>query len=1088
MSRNKLFHLLSASTLIVLALSTLFTVPALADSGSTPPTAPSSGGRSSNKGSPSNPLSQVPAGTKVVVLDSSGNKLALGSQAALNIVTSGDPVWCPLTVATPNNSGLSGCSLPQTTLANLIADIGTPGYEPTHANSAIWISQGCDNSCASGAAILINGGSSTFSPYASYSLTIKGGWNGTYGSGSAITGTSYVTAPLEIVNWHNAVTISHLEVEDTSSGHGLYVVTSGNISLMYFNAYNNYADGAYLSSNGAVTLSNSQFNYNNQHSGVYGLEVYAGGAITLSRVESDYNYYAGGANLDNCFWSGSICSNSAHSPITVTSSDFSGNTSWSDQGLNADSNGAISLTNVTANNNTGTISGAVLNNCNYNGVQCFTNGQTVTLSSANTFDWNGGEGLSVSSGGAITSGPLDANDNTSYGSSLDNNHSTSVLPVTLTGTSSFSDNGGYGLAVSSRGAITVNNLTADFNSAGSGVDLTNDYNTATSSPISVTGINWFNSDHLDGLFVNSYGAITLNNINASNDGLATAFEGLYAQNIGVTIPKSITLNGVNTLNRNGGYGAVIESDGSITLNNVTADCNGFSGGDCKTGGTGSSGIYTDNSYLGSTRPQAVNLLGTNEISFNDADNLDVESYGTVTINNLTANDSVTGYGANLYDLSVPTGAVHLTGLNTFDGNHSWGLYAESTSTISISNLNANVDGNSSSDYGAYLASVGSVTLSGANNFDNNKGTGLYASTPASITISNLTADTNGGSSTNYGAILDSAGNVSLTGTNTFDLNYGYGLYVSTAGAISASNLNAIGSVLNSHNTGVELVSAKTINLTGSNVFNSYSGYGLEVTASGNVTASNVTADFNGYGGNDGASFSSAGSVTLTGTNTFNGDENLGLNIIAGGTIMTSNVTANGTVAGPGAVFNNVNGPHHHNAITMTGTNTFNYNAGDGLDLKSDGAITTNNITASYNTDYGGGEGASFDNCDYSSGSCHGTGNISMTGTNVFLDNATLSLNDGLDLYTNGNVSVTHITADNNDQNGMLVQNHGGTVTVSCGSFMGNGWSSLIGYAIDEDTTYAVPSHTYLNGVDAAGNSYSLLSGVDNVVYGTCTLP
>ncbi|HUI89295.1 MAG TPA: hypothetical protein VLX61_11300, partial [Anaerolineales bacterium] len=94
MLKNRLFSILSISTLIVFALSVVFSVPAMADSGTTPPpTAPSSGGgRTSNKGSP---LSQVPSGTKVVVVDASGDKLPLGSQAAQEIVNSGDPIWCP---------------------------------------------------------------------------------------------------------------------------------------------------------------------------------------------------------------------------------------------------------------------------------------------------------------------------------------------------------------------------------------------------------------------------------------------------------------------------------------------------------------------------------------------------------------------------------------------------------------------------------------------------------------------------------------------------------------------------------------------------------------------------------------------------------------------------------------------------------------------------------------------------------------------------------------------------------------------------------------------------------------------------------
>ncbi|MGA7192278.1 MAG: hypothetical protein WBW94_01515, partial [Anaerolineales bacterium] len=481
MSKNKLFSILSASTLIVFVLSAILTVPALADSGTTPPTTPSSGGgRSSNKGS-SNSLSQVPSGTKVVVLDSSGNKVALGSQAAADIISSGDPIWCPSTVSAPNNSGLSGCTLPANTLALLISDIGTAGYNPTHTNSTIWISDAAPDG-SSGAAIILNG-FTQFSAWAPYSLTIKGGWNGTYGS-SGITGVSTLSVPLEITHWGNAVTVSNLTVENTnvgdySTGDGLEVQTSGNISLSNFTAYHDSAYGAYLDNTngtGTVTITNSELIYNNQLHNYWGLEVLSHGAITLTNDTVDDNYEAGGAYLDNCLWNNTlhVCNNSTAAPVTITSSTISYNNAAAGyQGLQVDSTGVITLNSVTASGNGYSSSGygAYLDNCNAFLSTCTTNGKAITLTGANIFDGNQGYGLDAQSGGAITSGGLEANDNYSYGAQLDNSGASSAMAVTLTGTSSFSGNThGDGLDIESTGAITVNNVSADDN-GGTGGDL-----------------------------------------------------------------------------------------------------------------------------------------------------------------------------------------------------------------------------------------------------------------------------------------------------------------------------------------------------------------------------------------------------------------------------------------------------------------------------------------------------------------------------------------------------------------------------------------------------------------------------------------
>src|ERR1700690_668851 len=127
------------SVLLVIALSAIATAPVLADSGTTPPPPSTTGSaRTTSRSSSSNSLSRIPSGTKVVVLDTQGNKVPLGSEAAQDIVNSGDPIWCPSSVASPIPS-ISGCSpiTDNTNLYTLTYDVenhvGT--WTPTNTNS-----------------------------------------------------------------------------------------------------------------------------------------------------------------------------------------------------------------------------------------------------------------------------------------------------------------------------------------------------------------------------------------------------------------------------------------------------------------------------------------------------------------------------------------------------------------------------------------------------------------------------------------------------------------------------------------------------------------------------------------------------------------------------------------------------------------------------------------------------------------------------------------------------------------------------------------------------------------------------------------
>ena len=522
----------------------------------------------------------------------------------------------------------------------------------------------------------------------------------------------------------------------------------------------------------------------------------------------------------------------------------------------------------------------------------------------------------------------------------------------------------------------------------------------------------------------------------------------------------------------------------------------------------------ENDYLPSPslHPQAVTLLGTNNISENNADNLDVKTYGAIKINNLTANDSAIGDGANLYYYHSaafdPTGAVTLTGTNSFSYNKNDGLNIDSNGAVSLSNITGTYNSIGSGVYieNDYLglSKPQNVTLLGTNVFNNNGTDGLDAVSYGAIILNNITANTNmdNGVDLYYsnGISQDVTGAVTLTGTNTFNDDVGIGLVVDSKGAINASNLNAVGDINTSESDGVDLTTNGAVTLTGTNTFDDYGGTGLNVNAQGNITASNLTAVDDGelgiFGGAILDNAGGAGNISLSGNNTFNDNYGIGIDISSNGTITTNNLTADASLSLNGS------GVSIHEdgskSVTLNGVNSFLDNTIDGLAILSDGAITVSNITANGN----GAFGAQLDTCDANGSGCTFTNAqpITATGTNVFLDNGAVEYNfipvgsgTGLEINSDGAVSVSHITADDNYNDGMFV-NAPGKVTVTCGSFMLNGRASGTkqdgGYGVGWETGNSVVSINLIS-TDSAGNyngSYLNDGGSTSATYSSVTCP
>jgi hypothetical protein len=330
--------------------------------------------------------------------------------------------------------------------------------------------------------------------------------------------------------------------------------------------------------------------------------------------------------------------------------------------------------------------------------------------------------------------------------------------------------------VLSVGPITINNLTASYNDD-KGANLSNTLGDL--KDVKLTGTNFFVENDLTGLDVHSKGAISLNSVTANGNGqdmIGGQGFGVYLENQFASIAKPVTITGTNTFNNNYEDGLRVVSKGAITTNALSASYNGTL--------TASTGIYLANTVSGVSN--LVKMTGNNSSNNNGGAGFDIYSYGAVTLNSLTANNNGDeGAQISNYDiLNSYNVGVTLTGTNTFNGNGSQGLTIASPGAISVSNVTANGNTNSNAilDNDSFAFGTAGITLTGTNTFNESiSGDGLNIATKGSVSISNITADDN------FSDGLDSysEGNVTVTcGSITSNGDYGY--YFDSLGGITVT--------------------------------------------------------------------------------------------------------------------------------------------------------------------------------------------------------------------------------------------------------------------------------------------------------------
>jgi hypothetical protein len=742
-------------------------------------------------------LEQLPEDTSLIVVDESGEALPLASEAAEEAIIIKDPIWCPAGVLP--KPGLGGCSSSFGSLSLLVA-----GFIPPAKNGVIWIESGTDS--ALGGDVVIDG-LGAWALAANYSLTLQGGWIGPAGppvGSMAIVGTTIFDTAISIVNWNGAVTINDISFENADntaySGTGsLYVETSKNIvvsNVMVINSAGALNDGAYLdnrpsTTQATVTVKNSTFNGNIFR----GLTIYSDGAVTLTNVSAHFNGNDG-AYIQNNF-------DGTASVVSVTKGFFNQN---GDDGLTILSNGAVKLSQISASTNT--TDGVEVDNISA------PTPQAVTVSGFLSANSNGARGLSIVSDGAVTLTTLTTDNNSGNGVNIQNTGAAKPYAVTINGFNSMSNNAGIGLLITSLGTVTVNNIVADFN-GNYGAYISNASDPLYAYGVNVKGVNSFNLNAASGLYILSRGAISTYNLTANTNGYIGDVNGVYLVNsFNPLKPQNITLFGVNTINYNSFNGLYVESYGIITLNNITANFNG-EGVDNGLG----SGADIGNSSGSIAKP--VILKGTNTFIGNDGYGLIVFSLGAISVSNVTANFNDLN-GVYLDNNPSPIAApITITGYGIFNNNAEVGLQAFSNGAITTNNLSAQANGNT----GVYLETIGvtkvqAVNMKGNNTFigNGNAGfeSGLVVFADGNITVNNLTA------SQNYseGAVLDNL------------LNWTTNMFVAPG----------------------------SVNITGFGNFHNNGNTGLFIYTQSNVTMSYITANQNGF---DGVAIDAKGKVTLT---------------------------------------------------------------------------------------------------------------------------------------------------------------------------------------------------------------------------------
>ncbi len=664
---------------------------------------------------------------------------------------------------------------------------------------------------------------------------------------------------LEISSQNGSVTIARAEVDGSMNGGGAIDNTLGTYGVTITNSSfsqntsntTSHVGGLKIATRGAVSLTGVTA-YGNT-GGEPGFFIQQSGALSIKNSVFAHN---DGWGLSNDY---TISTIAPVSTITLANVFANGNA----DGIWLQTKGAISLSDINASNNANT--GAILDTCHVNGAVCEWAGSGAVTIKNSFFDENKSNiySLSVLARGAITLTNVSVSRNAdpvtdAGGANLDNSASQIVAAVKVTN-GWFDGNDRAGLVVSSRGAVTLSNISSSDN-GGNGTLVDNTYAATTSAGVTISGLSTaysqFNNNLWDyGLFIYSRGAVSIKYVNCSGNSYTGAgiVNNLIGSTGGVTISYS-TLNDNNFSNLN------VSSRGAIKLTTIEVNRSASEHG-------------ANLQSIGNPATSSVSITNT-LADGNDRDGLHIVSAGAVIISGGHASDNG-GYGVEIDNTYAADTAPKSATIKNFTANgNAWsGFYVFSKGVISLSGVTANnnqsaseagiylvnnilaagvtlsrVQANGNENFGIQISSNGAVKLSYGET-SHNGDTGTFIDTRGSITLSNEIAIDNGYYGVdlnNFSSITHAA--VTITGSaggNVFSGNATNGLRVLSLGAVSLKYITADNNLWSgiyvdnyTLGTGLGNVTASYINTRGNG------STGLEIESKGIVTLSTVISMFN----------------------------------------------------------------------------------------------------------------------------------------------------------------------------------------------------------------------------------------------------
>ena len=827
------------------------------------------------------------------------------------------------------------------------------------------------------------------------------------------------------------------------------------------------------------------FNYNGSNEqGVYpGIEIHTFGNIYLNVTEANNNY-AAGAYLYN--QDASISASS----IKILESDFSGNQG---SGLLAFSKGVIYLNGVSASYNSLIYSDIVLEGETVyerlTSISTYdtwwfeiTSGTTVTDFAIilESLEFDGLLELYDAEGNLLASDDnsyseydaeidielletgvyyihvlaadanhgnytLSINDETHlyntyfnfYGALIDNTAGAASVIVTkgkVNYYNEFTDNNYRGIEIDSKNTINAYNILASDN-GDTGAYFANNtgFGKLTVKMLAKGDVAEYDSNSEWGLYAVSRGVITLTNISASSNGSAGAlvnnciYDGNICQGSGNVYIK--TAKNINEFSNNQLYGLYIASSGSVYLDDVEANGNGYSG------------LYVKNQYDNVNGSVILRALKGHTNSFSSNGWLDtLDKYGLEVYSNgvisLYAGDVIGNYGGGAVLLNQTSGAapnIYLFETN-FEANQGNGVWAESKGLIYLSGVQSRYNSVNSGEidfYGETLYEhLTPYYESDTWWFDGSVGEAveiILESDEFDVLLQvfdqdgNLIAvddDSYGGTNAELSFTLPATGNyyIRVSANNSGEGNYI--LTLNDAAHDWTSMYRFDGAYLdNSYGIGDVIVTASKVNEDPSFYHNNYTG--LEIISSGNVYLYNLSAMQNGEDGVNIDNTSGYGNVTISSTSktsssSFSYNTKYGLYVASNNKVTVLNKKSRMYLRD-----NGYSGAYIDNTGVLGASVSFsgaevNQNSMKGLEIYSSGAVVISEILAVNN----GTNGVYIQNTS-------GTGSVSVLGSkersNISDNGAT-----GLAVYSNGSIVVDKINAIQNGGRGMILSNDGGT--------------------------------------------------------------